>query len=930
MTKTLLVIIVGMLLPFFSKAQSSTIHGNVSDTSAKQSLQNAVISILDAKDSVLYKYTRTDKKGNFSLKDIPYGNYILLISYPTYGDYVDAIKIDKPDYDEKQIILTPKAKLLEAIIIAQQSIRIKGDTTEYLADSFKVRPNASVEDLLKELPGLQVDKDGKITAQGETVQKVLVDGEEFFSDDPTVATKNLRADAVKKVQVFDKKSEQAEFTGIDDGQKTKTINLELKDDAKNGYFGKLSAGGLDRYYNLQAMINAFKKKRKLAGFAIASSTSETGLDWQNAGNYGFNSSNMTVDGTTGSISISRSSDDEFSSGNFNGTGLPESIKAGLHFGNKWNDDKYNFNSNYLFNKLNVRNQSNTFSQNVLLDSVYYNRDNASAHADKMRHNVSGTMEVQIDSTSSLKFTANAYVGSGEFFSNAETENISSDNILINRNNRFNRSKNDNNYEYLYSIYRKKFKKPGQSFYASASQGYNSIRQTGFLESESDFYNPYGSLIRHDTTDQKKITNNSNSNWVIGAGYTHPLSSTTYLLFDYAYSNNSSSQERLSYNRDFNNKYTDLVDTLSNNFKYVYNTNRFGLNFRYAGKKLNLVFGSNIANTVFHQTDLFKDTSRSYSYVNLYPKVNIQYKFTSYKNLRFTYSGSTTQPTIDQIQPLADNSNPLDVVIGNPDLKQSFTHSFELFFTDFKILSERYLFLGSRVSFIENNITNSYSIDALGKRSTKYINTDGNYNLQIFGGLNLKIKNTKLRFGAGPVIGIYQYTNYVNNIKSVTNTSNLAARFNLSASDPSKYQWRLDYRPGYQISKSSISTAATTKYWTHQISLDGYYVLPAKFEIGSDVEVNLRQKTKTFDRNNNVVLWNAYLEKKFLKTEALSLRISMHDILDQNKGYYRYETASSVVEQQYLTFGQYGLITLTYNFVNKGGRAPKSDRGGIVL
>lgn len=930
MTRFSLILIMGLLLPFCMKAQTASVEGKVMDTTNQKPLQNAVISIINASDSVLVDFTRSDKNGHFSLSKVAFNNYILLISYPTFGDFVDKITIDKPNYNLNEIILTPKAKLLEAVIIKQQSIRIKGDTTEYLADSFKVRPNASVEDLLKELPGLQVDKDGKITAQGETVQKVLVDGEEFFSDDPTIATKNLRADAVKKVQVFDKKSEESEFTGIDDGKKTKTINLELKESAKSGYFGKVSAGGLDRYYNLQAMINAFKSKRKLAAFAIASSTSETGLDWQNAGNYGFNSSNMEVDGTTGSISISSSSGGDLGSGSFNGRGLPESIKSGLHFSNKWDENKYNFSSNYLFNKLAVRARSNDFSQNILVDSVYYNRENSETHSDRSRHNVAASMDIQIDSSSSLKVTANGYIGTNDYNTTFQTENISEDNILINKNNRINATYDDNRYEYLYAIYRKKFKKQGQSFYASASQGYNETKGTGWLNSRSDFFDPTGQFIKFDTTDQRKISNNQSSNWVAGAGYTHPLSSKSYLLFNYAYSNNSSNQEKLSYNKDGNAKYTELVDSLSNNYKYIYSTNRAGLNYRYAGKKTNFTVGANVAKTVFHQNDLFKDTSRQYSYVNFYPKANFVYKFSSYKNLRIDYNGSTKEPTIDQLQPLKDNSDPLDIVIGNPNLKQSFTHSVNVFYTDFKILSERYLYLGGNYNLTENNISRSYNIDHFGKRVSQYINTDGNYTLMIFGGINFKVPKSKFRIGAGPVIGIYQYTNFINNVKNVTNTANLSWRLNVGLSDPTKYQFRVEYRPSYNTSKSNISTVANTKYWTNAITGNGYYVLPAKFEIGSDVAVTLRQKTTNFDNNNNRVLWNAYVEKKFMKSEALTLRISIHDILDQNKGYERYETGTAVMEQRYLTFGQYGLITLTYNFVNKGGKAPKSDRSGIIL
>ncbi len=184
--------------------------------------------------------------------------------------------------------MIPKSKLLAEVIVKSGSpIRIKGDTTVYTADSFKVREGANVEELLRRLPGIQVDKDGKITAMGERVTKVLVDGEEFFGSDPGIATKNLRADIVKEVEVFDKKSDQAEFTGIDDGVKDKTINLKLKDDKKKGYFGKIEAGGgLKDKYNNSIMLNAFKGKRKIAAYGIMSNTGKTNLDWEDANNYG--------------------------------------------------------------------------------------------------------------------------------------------------------------------------------------------------------------------------------------------------------------------------------------------------------------------------------------------------------------------------------------------------------------------------------------------------------------------------------------------------------------------------------------------------------------------------------------------------------------------------------------------------------------------
>src|SRR6201991_3130440 len=251
-------------------AQTSHIIGTVSDTAEKRNLSNGSVLLLRPSDSILVQHTRTDASGRFTLRNIPPGHYLFMVTYPAYADYVDDLNIkDTGTITLPTIGMVLKSKLLQEVVVSgnRGAIRMKGDTTEFDADSFRTQPSATVEDLLKKLPGIQVDKNGKITAQGEAVKKVLVDGEEFFGDDPTLVTQNLRSDMVDKVQVFDKKSDQATFTGIDDGQREKTINLKLKNDKKLGYFGRATASkGTDGYYDEQLMANYFKKKEKISGF----------------------------------------------------------------------------------------------------------------------------------------------------------------------------------------------------------------------------------------------------------------------------------------------------------------------------------------------------------------------------------------------------------------------------------------------------------------------------------------------------------------------------------------------------------------------------------------------------------------------------------------------------------------------------------------
>jgi hypothetical protein len=372
MRKSILGLFILSIITFPVLAQSVSIKGTVTDSVEKKNLVNSVVSILTQTDSVLAGFTRADKQGNFAINSVKDGKYILMITHPYMGDYFDRFEIkDTKTIDFGNIYLTPKAKLLQEVIVKSGSpIKIKGDTTIYTADSFKVRQGANVEELLRRLPGIQVDKDGKITAMGEQVKKVLVDGEEFFGSDPGIATKNLRADAVSEVQVFDKKSDQAEFTGIDDGVKDKTINLKMK--KKEGYFGKIEAGGgLPDKYNNALMLNKFKNKQKMAAYATMGNVGKTQLDWNDAQNYGGG-----IDGLSSGVSddggmyVSFNGDGEDNYWNGQG-GIPQNWNGGLHFSNKFGkDDKQSFNSGYKFSKINSPAYSSTYSKIFLPDTSW--------------------------------------------------------------------------------------------------------------------------------------------------------------------------------------------------------------------------------------------------------------------------------------------------------------------------------------------------------------------------------------------------------------------------------------------------------------------------------------------------------------------------------------------------------------------------------
>ncbi|HRP54971.1 TonB-dependent receptor [Agriterribacter sp.] len=890
--------------------QDASIRGSVLDTANQKKLQYAVITLLNPADSSIITFTRTDKEGRFILPAHSPGKFSVMISYPSFADYVDEVQLQPGAVvDLGTISLTNKSVLLKEIIIRQNNaMRLKGDTIEYTADSFKVRANASAEELLKAMPGIQVDKDGKIIAQGQEVQKVLVDGEEFFSDDPTVATRNIRADAVDKVQVFDKKSDQAAFTGIDDGEKTKTINLKLKEDKKNGYFGKVSAGGgLKDKFNNEAMVNFFKGKRKVAAFGTMSNTGQTGLNWQDSRKYGASEDNFEYDENSGFF-YSFAQNDAF---DFNGNGLPKVWTGGLHFSNKWNEDKHNFNASYMYKKLDVAGVGETQTQYILPDTLYYINQRNTNFSQRDRNTLNGKYEVQLDSSSSLKFVFSGYKGRTETSSIFYSEALNENSGPVNTSNRKTTNKNQESSLNTNIIYRKKFKKTGRTITATMEQKYTDNDSQGYLDAVNNFYGDAGEIFQNDTINQRKYNHSKLFTFNGKATYTEPIGNNNYVILNYGISNTTSSADRSTY--DYNDgKYDVLNPLLTNDYDFLVTTNAGGIAYRIAKKKYNLSFGSDLASQAYTQKDNLKDSSFHYNRLNLFPKASFSYIFKPQTRLNFSYNGSTQQPTIQQIQPVQENNDPLNVFTGNPDLEPAFNHRFNIFFNDYKVLKQRGFFANASFNLINNAITTSNTIDKFGKRIYQSVNSSGTYNYYSYISYNMEVPSIKTRFFAN--INTYggKGINFVNLEKNITHNNTYAAGIGGYFSRENKMGINLRTNASYNTSVSSINEAVQTKYWVYSYNIDTYFALPYKFDLSSNADFNFRQKTNVFDQNRNTIIWNASLSKRLFK-ETCSLKFSVNDILDQNIGFRRDIQSNFITENTYATLRRFWMVSFTWNF-----------------
>jgi len=907
-----------------------SVKGAVTDTAAKTKLYNTAVSVLNAKDSTLVTFTRAAKDGSFSIRNLHKGNFILLMTYPSYADYVEQFSLDsiKTMHDFGEVSMILKSKLLSEVLIkgTRAAIKIKGDTTEYNAAAFKIQPNAKVEDLLKQLPGIQVDKDGKITAEGQEVKKVLVDGEEFFGDDPTLVTKNIRADMVDKVQVYDKKSDQATFTGIDDGQKTKTINIKLKEDKKNGYFGKAEAGaGSDGYYEGQLLFNKFTAKQKFSAYATVGNDGKIGLGWQDNQTYG-SSDNMQF-GDNGEIYITGSDNgdglDSFN-GQYNGQGTPLARNGGLHYDAKLNGDKESINANYKVGSLEVTGTQNTLSQNDTPQGIFNTNADQTQDDFMFRQKLDLTYKIKLDTTADLKFAADGTLRNSHTKNNYFTTNRGGLNMdtLLNINNRSIDNHDDAKIFDASAFYTKKFHKKGRTLSVLASMSEKETNSYGYLKSKTDYYDlkNLGMLDSTQYIDQYKTADIQSSEFKTNLTYTEPLSTAFSLVVNYGLGVNTGTSNLGTFNPKTPGVYTDKVDSLSNNYKLNELSNQGGAIINYKSKKVTLNFGTKVSNVNFDQTDEVSGDQLKRDFIDWFPQANFSYRFSQQQNLSLYYNGSTVQPTISQIQPIVVNTDPLNITLGNPNLTPSFTNRFSAFYNSYKIISGQSIFMYGNYSYTTNPIVSNLTTDSTGKTINQYLNLgnkkQSDYNLDL--DLDKKIEKIDMNAGLSLNLNGSESYNLSNDEVNLTKSITYNFQFHISKYVEKKYDFRVSAGPNYTFGGSSLQPGINNNGRGFDMDWGGTVYLPAKFQIGTNGSYEWRGKTETFNTDFNRTLLNANIAKTFMKSDNLKLSFAANDLLNQNVGFTRSSSANFITQNTYSTIRRYFMLSISYDFNKMGG------------
>lgn len=909
---TLLLICVCTLGAF---AQQARLSGSLTDTVNYKPMAYSSVSLIRQSDSVLVSHQWAKEDGSFLFEAVPPNRYLLRVTRPSFADYEEEITVNENEQKTLQpIALISKANLLREVIIKEKrnAITIKGDTTEYFVDSFLVNKESNVEDLLKKLPGIQVDKDGKIKAQGQEVKKILVDGEEFFGDDPTVATKNIKATNVEAVQVFDKKSEEAAFTGIEDGQKDKTINLKLKEDAKKGYFGKASVGfGTQNRYEHDAMFNKFKGRQKISAFVAGSNTNKTGLNWEDANRFG-SGSNTFVDEESGNVYSYYSGNNE----QFDGVGIPRTFYAGGVYTDKFKSDTHSLNLNIKYQLLNVDGFNNNYTKFILPDTLYYNNQLNQFSNTRQLTKGNGKYEWKLDSLTTIRITASVDQATNQNNNQYVTENLNGANIRVNDNRRTETNENKNN-TYSIGLYLgHKFKTKGRSISITLDQRMEDGQSEGFLLSTANFYEG-GLLLSQTAIDQKRTSASKVNNLTANINYTEPLSTKWFIVADVNSKINVNQSERFSFDKDAAGNYTVEVDSLSNKLRYDIAVNRGGLALKYNTKTIVYSIGGKVSYTDLRQKDVETQVVQNQYFLNLFPAANFQYKIRNNSSFSIGYNGRTRQPSLQQIQPIIDNINPLSLTIGNPNLGQSFTNSFNLNYNNYKPVSGSGMYASASFSMIQNDFASRTFVNSVGQSINQTINVNGNQNAYAYINYWSSIK------GMGLDLGVSLNTSYNRNNNVLNELNNTNTNYSAGPGLEMYYEYKevfyMNARADFDFNQSlsSIRPDVVTQFWVTTYYAEANYKIAKRYEIGSDVTFNYRQQTETFSQNLNTIIWNAYVKALFLEKKNLEAKIGCNDLLNQNIGFRRNAQSNFVNENTYTILKRYFMVSLTYNF-SQGG------------
>ncbi|CUQ01215.1 TonB-dependent receptor [Parabacteroides distasonis] len=913
--KCLLMLLMILFSPMaFAQQSGVNVTGSVVEQGSDTPIEQATVRLLNVKDSAMVRGVVSARNGSFTLKNVKKGSYLLHITFIGYDPLYQPLQITgkKNPVNVGKLELSDGAiELGEAVVIGKApEVTVRNDTVEYNADSYKVTEGSVLEDLLKKMPGVEVDSEGKITVNGKEVKKVMVDGKEFFSDDPKVASKNLPAKMIDKLQVLDKKSDMAQMTGFDDGEEETVINLTVKPGMKQGWFGNAYGGyGSKDRYEGNAMVNRFVNNDQITFMGGANNTN----------NMGFSDLASTMFSGMGGGGGRR--------GGFGaGSGITSSGNAGLNFSKEFKPDKLTLGGNTRYSHSDNDARSKSDRQNILPgDSSSYDNSEAMSRTKSDNFGVDFRLEWKPDTMTQLIFRPSFSLSHSmnDNFSDATTLDNERDTVNTNKSSNYSES---NGYNLNASIdFSRKLNNKGRVFSATLSGGNSDSYSDGMNRSDIVYFNQTDAL-KNSIIDQRSRYDNKGFNYRAYVSWVEPIGHNNFIQATYSISQRKQEALKNVYNQDADGIYNVLDSAYSQSYRNNFISQRASLSFKSQRAKFNYTIGLNLDPSYSSSENFVGDTTLSKiirKVVNLSPMAQFNYMFDKRTNLRIMYNGRTSQPSMTQLQPVADISDPTNITIGNPDLNPRYTNNVFIRFQQFTPEKQRAFMIMANGSYIINDIVSytSYNQET-GVKTTTYKNVNGNYSGNVRMMLNTPLKNKKFSINSMTMASFANSNGYINEEKNTNRNLILSERGGI---DFRSSYLDLGVNGNIRYNATSNSLQKENNQNTFNYGAGGYTTiyLPLNFKIESDVNWSTNSGYGDGFKQNEV-LWNASASKSFLKNNQGTLRFKIYDILQQRSNISRSVTASYIQDSEYNTLGSYFMVHFIYRFSIFKGGASASD------
>ena len=926
-----------------------TLKGVILDADDKTPLAGAHISLIHFRDTTRIFRTMTDPNGDFSLK-LDRGRYTLKATFVGYQTLVlegdQAVRASSDQNDVGILFMKEGAHLDEVEITGYRpAARLRGDTLDFDAQAFKVNPDASAEDLIRRMPGITVDG-GKVTAQGEDVRRVLVDGREFFGDDPSIALRNLPAEIIDRIEVYDRMSDQADLTGFDDGERSKTINIVTRLDSRSGQFGRAYSGyGGDERYQLGLATNIFMDNSRISILGMSNNVNEQNFSREDiislsagairGGRGGGMGSGMgraaqgggrPDGGTTGHVSDYRISTQH---------GDNTTHALGINYSDSWLSDNLNFTGSYFFNISDNFTDQFTDRQYYLdeTESQYYLEDSESSSRNS-NHRINMRVTWDVDERNSLILLPRMTMQSNTADSYMNAMNLLEGNNLL--------SMSETGYDsdlsgYNYSsslIYRHRFNRSGRSLSTNLSANFNNNQNLYYLDALSDYFagegDPgHGEDALSDYLKQKSDSETVNITLSSNITYTEPLGENGLLQASYNISRATSENDRITNSWDPDaESYRDFEAELSNRLSSNYLTQRGSLGYRLRGEKYNLTLEMGYQHALLTGDQEFPYAFElpERDFQNFLPRVMLTYDIERGKSLRFSYRTSTNPPSVTQLQEVVDNSNPMLLSSGNPDLDHSYSHFFmsrynavntekstNFIAAIFGNISNDYIGNSTIIARADTTLANGYVLKK-GSQFSQPVNLDGFSNIRshITYGFPLRFIRSNLNLTSG--LAWVRQPSLINDQTNIASTYSTSGGFILSSNISPDVDFSVSYNASYNMVENTLQPHLDNDYFSQISGTRLSFIFLKNWVFRSDVS-HLMYRGLGDDFNQDYVLWNMNLGRKLFNNNLGEITLSVFDLLDQNKNIIRNVSDSYVEDLRTNQLTRFFMLTFTYNLRN---------------